>query len=335
MVLIIALTVVGVIAFFLRRTAVDITALANYRDLHVSLNQLIARRGIQDTLYVIENSFEKETITINECHSLLHQLGHAAYEFHSGQWEMLTMEKNHLCMDGFSHGVEAQMAMAWPQNPDRITNELRTYCQRMRANDPSWSCYHGAGHAFIQKYGNDVPAALAKCDEAVIPGDEAEDCYRGVFSEYRNFLNAYDGDNEAPIPGAQKVIIPTEKTFDICASLPNRYHDACISQFAGQLITDNLGASLTSCALFGSWVWHRCAQTVAGAFVANTFSQTNSIPLPKTLLLYDVEFRKGFLDGIYEGIAGFHLEDVVSRWKNYCARLPIAQDIPYCVSKVF
>ncbi len=334
MLLIIALGGTGWIFLRAQRPAVVSERFDSYRELHAAFNQVVARRGIGETLDMVRDTFIRGNITINECHSLLHQLGHAAYEFHRDDWNVLTLEKTRLCMDGFAHGVEAQMAMEWPLHAERVRDDLRRYCKEMRALDQSWSCYHGAGHAFIQRYGNDAPIALSKCDEAVPQEDEAEDCWRGVFSEYRNFLNAYDGDNEAPIPGMTPKTIPVSETFYECAAVPSKYHDACISQFAGYLITDDLDASVATCLTFGDWVWRRCIQTVASSFVANTFAQTNVMMPVKALSSFTVSAREGFIDGMYEGLVGFQRSDFATQWDMFCSALGGIDDQAYCRSKV-
>lgn len=306
----------------------------SYDELHASLNQLIVRKGIPEAISIVRSALEARTIDVNQCHSLLHQVGHSAFEFHRNDWEILTVEKTHICMDGYWHGVEAQMAMDWPSDPDGAARNLRKYCQKLREIDKTASCYHGAGHAFIQRYGNVLPVALGKCDELVLPDDDPNDCYRGVLSEYRNYLMAYDGDNEVPIAGGTPMVPEFRHTFDECASLAPKYRDACVSQFAGFLVTDDLDQAVSSCKFFDGWIHRRCAHTITTSYVSNAFGTLKTIMAPSRMSSFSREMRLGVIDGMYEGLTIFGKENLKSVWASFCSELTIVSDIGYCQRKL-
>lgn len=306
----------------------------SYGELHATLNQLIASNGIVHTISTIRLARDSGVIDVNQCHSLLHQVGHSAYEFHPNDWKLLTVLKTHLCMDGYWHGVEAQMAMDWPRDSVRVADTLRRYCDEIRKGDTTTSCYHGAGHAFIQLYQNKLSVALGKCDELVPREDDPNDCYRGVLSEYKNYLMAYDGDNEVPIAGRTPVVIETSHTFDECARLEERYRDACVSQFAGFLVTSDLSKAVATCSSFPLWVHRRCAHTVTTSYISNTFNQLKTLEVPSHMSSYSANARAGVIDGAFEGLTIFRNENFSTVWQSFCLRLTNPEDIRYCTGKL-
>jgi len=321
---IIALTVfVGV------RIKVQSHQQVSYETLHANLNKYILNVGIANTFKRVLQVFDGGSIDVNKCHSLMHQIGHAAYEFHPGNWDLLTLDATQVCMNGYVHGVEAQMAMQWQINPEDSASILRNYCSRLQKKKPGMTCYHGAGHAFVQSYNANIAQALGLCDELTGQSDPT-DCYSGVFSEYRNYLSGYDGDNEAPIAGREPIAIRPEHVFDECFSLADQYQVECVRQFSSFLYTGELAPSISACAHFEGWPAKTCTHIITVSYASVHLPIMHLIPLPEGLMNFSEEVRKGYIDGIFEAYSMYKNFPFYKDRLSWCDSFPIAHDKEYC-----
>lgn len=115
-----------------------------------------------------------------ECHELTHEVGNLAYEKYRDPIVALTY-KIRVCGYGYIHGVIEEYIN---DTPDAM-EILQGLCQKYPNERDEFECYHGVGHGLMIYSSNDVPAALAVCDQ--YQEDKAKSlCGVGVFME--NFM---------------------------------------------------------------------------------------------------------------------------------------------------
>jgi hypothetical protein len=106
-----------------------------------------------------------------DCHDIVHQVGHAAYEKY-GLTGALSYEDD-ICGSGYIHGVIEE---AIGEAPDPL-QVLPTLCQPKDGR-----CFHGVGHGIMYYNNNDVPKSLSECDTFTQSSDQVQ-CAEGVFME--------------------------------------------------------------------------------------------------------------------------------------------------------
>jgi hypothetical protein len=106
----------------------------------------------------------------NECHGIVHQLGHEAFEVFGFQDAMRMQDA--LCGGGYVHGIiEARFGML---NETQILGVLPSLCEEGNS-----ACFHGLGHGLMITTYLDTDASLAYCD--LLADDGRSDCYDGVW----------------------------------------------------------------------------------------------------------------------------------------------------------
>jgi len=128
--------------------------------------------------------------SIDDCHRLAHDIGHAAFEFH-GRLSTALHEGGPACLNGYYHGAtEAAVRHAAADGAPPIT-EL---CTELREAGPAYNgCVHGLGHGLMHLYGN-VTDARRECGR--LTEDYARGrCVDGVYME--NSMRLLDLDHAA------------------------------------------------------------------------------------------------------------------------------------------
>ncbi len=194
------------------------------------VGQLTEDRGATYAVDAVAAGYATKAINMDECHLLLHLIGHQAYRSYGPDFETI-FSANHpnLCLGGYIHGVEAEIAATGN------IQELKLFCALMKerhaANSP---CFHGVGHSIFETT-KDVKRSLAFCDSlAGGPEPDLSDCYRGVFSEIGNEMGGADtntGLSTAPLEDVKQHIVPSHP-YALCLSVESSYRDACYSQIA-------------------------------------------------------------------------------------------------------
>lgn len=304
----------------------------SYEYLKGNIKKIYERYGAYKTATRVQAAFKGGNIDINECHSVMHLLGHYAYESRKENFETLASGISTYCMSGFMHGVEAQISLELMDNQKSMSEDLKKYCTEVRKQNGDVICYHGLGHAIIQTTKN-LMVSLKTCDTVALE-DDPSDCYRGVFSEYVNLLKGIDGDTDAPIPGVTPVKIEKADTFDTCLTLPTKYQDDCVSQFTSFIYEGDMDQALDICQTFKGWVGKRCAKTSAGNYTFANLATLKKIPLPKYYVLYSWEVKTGYIEGVIEGYTGFIGTPIYGNLEEWCSGLPNSADREYCLKNI-
>lgn len=147
--------------------------------------------------------------TIADCHELAHELGHISYAFFD-DLESALAAGNHLCLDGYTHGVA--MAAAHAEG----SGEQMQICKTL-ADPERLPCVHGLGHGLLHEGNDDFRVALKRCRTLNDPG-EVGACEGGTAME--NSMRFMD----LSAPAFSREI------RSACMQSPKRYLQLCYSQ---------------------------------------------------------------------------------------------------------
>ena len=304
-----------------------------FQSIYKHIGSLEIKGGIEGVVGLIEYSFKEQAINQSECHTLLHALGHTAYGRYPKDWQRLATSKSTLCVASFEHGVEAQIAIAQAADPTQMVSELQAYCVALREKHPGITCYHGAGHAFLQRTKGDVNRALGLCDSLKGgPVSDLQDCYRGIFSEFGSEALGIDGDTGLPIAGVPRVEIVPKKPFDVCVSIGADYQRACVSQLSKIYYKNDVVKAMADCihSPYLSWIRERCIMTIAGIHAMQTLSSHESMKTPVEVVGYTPENRAAYIAGTAEGFVSFSLSGIQKDWQSWCGSFAESSDAALC-----
>ena len=269
------------------------------RSLQREMADLVGEKGIPYAVEVVAAAVKAERITNDDCHSLLHLIGHEAYQFYGNDVnEILNANKEGLCLGGYLHGVEAEMALE--PGGQKI---LWMFCTAVKGRSlGNGTCYHGVGHALFERTRN-VETSLAYCDSlAGGPEQEVWDCHRGVFSELGNQLSGTDSNTGMRIqPPIFKGIDPS-RPFVFCDTLDDRFHESCYTQLSKVLYTDSLSETLGRCRTHASGkgeYW--CIETVFGVFARKQQAVSSPKLFFQPVTRLPVSLQEAALLGILDG----------------------------------
>lgn len=175
-------------------------------DLEPDYPKIVEEQNPQAALAVLTEQLKLHPELENTCHSITHEIGHAAYEKYGFQ-KALTAFEDDLCGSGYMHGVTEEYI---EQSQDPL-HDILTACP------PSYgACFHGIGHGLLLYYENEIPQALAGCDlfDSV---QQKVQCSEGVF------MQSYNTDTTVH-PNAY---LNPEDTLFPCDQQTDLYKSAC------------------------------------------------------------------------------------------------------------
>lgn len=301
-----------------------------YESLFGNIAKISKTTGVRNAYNLVVYNFENGKYDINKCHSLMHILGHAAYEFNGNNFEVYKNGDMSKCMDGFWHGVEAQIVLEELVDPERMSLSIKNFCKFAKGVNPKVECYHGAGHAFVQK-GFSTTLALEQCDRII--SDGYEDCYRGVFSEHVNLLRGIDGDSDSVIPGVIPIKLGQSEIFKECLIYDSKYKNACVSQFSVFVSDiDGLEAQIKTCELYNTDISSVCVLKVAANYASGNLSNNAELTIPRGFSGYGDLTRRSYI----EGIVGQYIHHFGPNGGvlDFCKKLEVENDKKYCLSEV-
>lgn len=132
---------------------------------------LVPMLGATGALDELEFQLNREEMVFEYCHALAHEIGHSAYAYYGFEQALLFEED--LCGAGYLHGVVEHFL----KDQTDVLLALKTVCV-----EDDGVCLHGVGHGLMIYVNNDIPAALAYCDEFESYSAQIH-CSEGVFME--------------------------------------------------------------------------------------------------------------------------------------------------------
>lgn len=305
----------------------DVSALENL------LADTVRNYSIEDGFNLIEAGVKDQKVSNDQCHTLLHYLGHYAYAKYQNDYDaLINVVQGSSCIGGYVHGIEAEIVLSSPS----VIGDLKNFCsfeeQHHLNNGP---CYHGAGHAAAELYSYDVHKALALCDSLKGgPENDLSNCYRGVFSQVSSITTGFDGDtglavNKIPIKG-----LDPEHPIRYCEEFSDTYRSSCESQLMGILISrTNMDHWIDMCLdpSFSEHVKEICINITSVVYIRSSLSFADSAILPQAAVnALPERLRIIAMMGTMEAFEGYYLDKVEKDWKPFCDEFTLQSDKDYC-----
>src|SRR3989344_639707 len=135
---------------------------------------LIDEVGVKNTLGFISERYDKGSLTSDECHFLLHDLG--AYVSEKVGVSKALHEATESCRAGFIHGIFLSTNLEKINNTDIcVKNSFDNSLMGLQ-------CLHGLGHGLTVLFDYNLSEALEVCNSAEKEADKSA-CASGVFME--------------------------------------------------------------------------------------------------------------------------------------------------------
>jgi hypothetical protein len=287
-----------------------------------NIQTFFEKEGINGMIDRVSTALTDQQITMFVCHSLAHDIGHyAGYpENFANVHEYLTKKNLDFCGSGFLHGVEGQLA--FEPYPDNV-NDLYAFCKMAMPLHPYYgACYHGAGHAFLEQT-HEPHQAMRLCDKLKTDADVGvAHCYRGIFSEYANFL--HESGREA-----SAILV-------FCDSLSQDLQSICADEVNGLELpatasVDDIKDALAICldTAHSPEVQRGCVHSVGGVAVDRELGN-GRMPSSEPLLLLNEDLSKLYIQAALGAFTKTALLDPQMNFNTFCDSIP-SQDLgAYC-----
>jgi len=301
-----------------------------YDGLRNSIKTTLQKRNIDGAIKLTEAALAQQDISLDECHNLLHLIGHEAYQYLNADFSKLATFDSVICISSFQHGVEAQIIYS-SKNP---TEELKQYCSALRQRYPGISCYHGAGHGYMQIF-KDINKALSGCDLLEGgPDKELWNCYRGIFSEYGNMTLGVDSDTGQPLPDGPTVSIDKDSPLLFCNQFLEKYQESCYSQVTKVLVSGDLTKSLNSClnSEYSMRAKEICISIISGVISRSILSNKENFEVPEIVHSLPLNLRRAYILGVKETFIGLKTSRINRNWDHFCNLFKHNDDKSHCLS---
>ncbi|MEJ0021018.1 MAG: hypothetical protein WDN47_00360 [Candidatus Doudnabacteria bacterium] len=297
-----------------------------FKPIRDNLKELMKRGGIDGSIQLTDKAFVAGLIPLDECHSLMHLIGHAAYEYSNEDFHPIVSKDSNKCVASFQHGVEAQIVES-KVNIMQAVPELKDYCAALRQVLPGITCYHGAGHGTM-RITHVAAKSLQLCD-ALAGGPETDlsDCYRGVFSEYGNMALNYDGDTGEYIPTPSTVTYDSKHPLLTCQTYAAKYQDACYSQLTKIVYQgSDIEGTYKNCQdpKYTRSAQLTCTRIISGIYSEQTLYKNDFVAAPKIISTMSKDFRDVYVSGIKLGFLSYSTSGVRKDWQKSCNQLQVS-----------
>jgi hypothetical protein len=214
----------------------DLTSSAQISCWEDLMNQTLADKGLGSAFDLMDALFKTEPKFAPQCHSFAHLLGQKAYQFYSEKKDFDLSPKSSYCGYGFYHGFMEELVQK-----TNDMNEARSFCEYVDKKlspfiaDAGGACYHGIGHGTVD--GTDLSAwgkpeamiqpALSLCEKVSndeVPPPQHGKLFRCVTGAF-NALEILEDSNQF------KLTPDKTDPFSICRTQPDKYKEACYTQF--------------------------------------------------------------------------------------------------------
>lgn len=206
---------------------IDNPQLLNALERNTELDTLLEILAVHDpkqAMLALRQRSAEDGRVLRSCHPLVHKIGQSAYLKYQSVPTALEF-RDDFCNSGYIHGViEARFAEGIDQAG------LLTVCAG-ETGLRGWECWHGIGHGLMYANENNLPDALARCDQLPITADQNA-CQNGVFME--NF-NADDRSHQSIYRSADEPLYP-------CAGQAERHRGNCYLYAPAYFLALNPGA---------------------------------------------------------------------------------------------
>lgn len=295
------------------------------------LDRLTTQGKISEALELSKVAIENKDLDMSQCHNLLHLVGHKAYSLFGNDFKRLLFDdKTVICGRPFHHGIEAEITLV----SNDVKKDLYAFCNALTNRWPGLSCFHGAGHEFMN-ISKDIQGSLAKCDDLISDiYNDPSDCYRGVFSQYAFEIQGIDGDTGLPIAGGPVIKLQESHPLAFCQKLPDKYQFDCGSQLSRISINwEGIDKSIQQC-INGDYqinLKSACIRNISAIFAQREFSQGNVITVPLIYFSLPEELRHAFISGMAQEFDAFANTGIKKDAKSVCELFRTSEDQQFCL----
>ncbi len=298
--------------------------------LDYNAKQVFLDYGLDNSIVLIHQGFLNNEFNINQCHTLMHLLGHNAYSSGKYKLSQLASVDSQLCGGAFQHGVEAEITI---KNLDYIT-ELKEFCAEVQKRTPGADCYHGMGHATMHR-SLQINNSLKDCDR-LLPGpvNNLTECYKGVFSETAFLVQGVDGDTGLAFPNGPPIKLAENNPLDLCVSLEAKYQKGCSLQLS-RIIYDSSGtpdASFKKClnSAYPVSLQEGCVQILGAVDSQHTLTENQAVKIPQIIFTLPAASRHAYMQGFFGEARAFVSSGKAVDVKAFCRSFKDEQDQAYC-----
>lgn len=316
---------------------IDTEETSIFEEVRDSLDDVIKQWGVQEAIDLNAYAFTKQDYGIYQCHVIMHLLGHEAIAYYGTDYESVINSNIHFCELGYQHGAEAQVAL----NGGDYKNELYRICDLVKKKTPNATCFHGAGHAFMND-SLDVNKSLALCDGLINETHTVEDlapCYNSVFAELTNLVGGTDGATGIAYTGGAPMKIDEPTPIAYCAKFGEKYKIECMFEFSGLGVHDNstseeIEKKIIDCTTgdFDVELESACIKSVSAVGAQHLLAASSSLKVPESIFALTQSNRTSYILGAGTEISQYIISGVDKNWEPFCDSFPQDGDKKYCES---
>lgn len=297
-----------------------------------NLPRIISENGIPKTIKLTQEAFKEELITMYQCHTLSHMVGHFSRESVANNLHTLIKTGIDYCEGGFKHGLQAEIALQGLRKGTDFRPELYSFCAellKVHSND----CYHGAGHEFMKET-MDTKKALDLCDTLDQgPVKSVTDCYSGVFSELTNIVGGLDGETGYNLGSVPLQLQLQTSPIEFCSTLEEKHQIPCALELTGyQNATHSspeaLEQSLLKCVdkKYKEKLQAACLQSVAAVSTQHYLPNQKTMTPPKAILALSPNLQKAYILGAGGEMSEFIKNGQEKDWHAFCGSFSTEQN---------
>jgi hypothetical protein len=310
--------------------SIPIMESGTFKEQRNQIYHILNDQGPETAIHVVKQGLEDKKIILSQCHGMLHAVGHVAYYKDKDLSHIITLV-DETCYAAFLHGVEAEIVI---EEPDQFIQKLGTLCQYVKKKDSSISCFHGAGHAFMQD-SNDVKVSLKRCDGLSITQiNDLDNCYGGVFSEFGNRVTGFDTDTGEHTQGPPLIKFAyTAHPIEYCETVERKYQAACARQIVKiKYQENNMKANLAECQLPGlSQEMTGVCINISSTFFAETeLYKDMSISLPVEVTSLSKKNKEEYIRGTYTALRSYTPAKNLGIAESFCKQFTSTIDKSMC-----
>ena len=129
--------------------------------------------------------------TIDDCHFVSHEIGHVAFEETKDVTQSLNNMDGTMCRGGFFHGLLASYFHEVEESGNSFPESYQIVCDDLIGSSNYQDCIHGLGHGLVHYFGDDLHAAVDKCNSLSFYQDIL--CTKGVMMQYTDDILTRQG----------------------------------------------------------------------------------------------------------------------------------------------
>lgn len=307
-----------------------------FEHIREKLVDIVNEGGIQGAIDLTKVAFRQEAITMYQCHTLAHMIGHSSVLSISKNIDLLREVGVDFCEGGFKHGLEAEIALKGLRAGYNFRPELYEFCSSLLKVSSVGDCYHGAGHEFMRET-MDPKKAIELCDTLKGgPINTVANCYTGLFSEFTNMLGGLDGETGYELTTGPSKSIETSP-IDFCASTFDEQHQIpCMLEIGGfrnarHSSPEELEKALLKCVAnkYKIPLQAACLKSVAAVSTQHALPDLPTITPPKSILALPSDLRRAYILGAGGEMSEFIKNGQQRDWQTFCNAFP-KDDREFC-----